>query len=315
MNRILIDAENAIRARRQHNEDVHEQKLAALFAADNALKEAFYAKKALIVSLSKNRAFGNLAKAKADEEALAASEKKISERLSAHGLDESALSPSWSCPLCEDRGVKDGIRCQCLEKEIRARILEQSNLGEQPLLRFSDCDLSRFDEENREKMTTLYAKMQSYVSRFPQSRVKTFVFSGAPATGKTHLAKTMFSELVLKEVNAVFLSAFELGNAFLKFHTTFEENKNLFLDVLLESEAVFLDDLGTEPILKNVTLPYLYSFVAERTSRGLLTVITTNLSPAQLQARYGERITSRLFDKAHALFVPFENASDLRIGK
>ena len=94
------------------------------------------------------------------------------------------------------------------------------------------------------------------------------------------------------------LTAFAANNRFLKYHTTFNEDKSGWLDPMLDCSFLIIDDLGTESILKNVTLEYFYQIINERNTSGKLTLITTNLGHDDILARYGERIYSRLFDKS-----------------
>jgi DNA replication protein DnaC len=62
----------------------------------------------------------------------------------------------------------------------------------------------------------------------------------------------------------------------------------------LTTPLLLIDDLGTEPMLQNITLEYLFSILNERRNASLHTVIASNLSVEKLQERYGERVFSRL---------------------
>ena len=60
---------------------------------------------------------------------------------------------------------------------------------------------------------------------------------------------------------------------------------------------MLIDDLGTEPVLKNVTKEYLYNLINTRQINKRATLITTNLSLDNILDRYDERIFSRLGNK------------------
>ena len=75
---------------------------------------------------------------------------------------------------------------------------------------------------------------------------------------------------------------------------------------------LIVDDLGTEPIFKNVTKEYLYLLLSERSRLNKLTVISTNLGPQELMNRYNERIFSRLFNKRESLNYQI-NGKDIRL--
>ena len=55
-----------------------------------------------------------------------------------------------------------------------------------------------------------------------------------------------------------------MNNLFLSYHTSFGAEKSSYLDTVLDPDVLVIDDLGTEPILKNVTLEYLYLILSER---------------------------------------------------
>jgi len=62
--------------------------------------------------------------------------------------------------------------------------------------------------------------------------------------------------------------------------------------------VLLIDDLGTEPILKNVTKEYLYNLINIRQINNRATMISTNLSLDNILNRYDERIFSRLANKS-----------------
>lgn len=66
---------------------------------------------------------------------------------------------------------------------------------------------------------------------------------------------------------------------------------------------LILDDLGSEPEIPNVSTEWLFAVVNERVLAGRASVCITNLSLAELQARYGERLMSRLCDRNTTLVM------------
>ena len=120
---------------------------------------------------------------------------------------------------------------------------------------------------------------------------------------------------LIKNENIVFwTSAFNLNQLLLKYHTTFDETKLDYISNLLDADYLFIDDLGTEPILKNVTVEGLYNIISERVENNKKTIISTNLNPDEIQQTYGERIFSRLLNKSNSLCINIEN-KDLRLIK
>jgi len=85
----------------------------------------------------------------------------------------------------------------------------------------------------------------------------------------------------------------------------------VIMDKYLNCDLLCIDDLGTENILKNVTVEYLYLILSERLNKGKPIIITTNLSLEQIEKVYDDRILSRLTHKLTGLLINFEG-EDLR---
>jgi len=74
------------------------------------------------------------------------------------------------------------------------------------------------------------------------------------------------------------------------------ENDSDLMAQYMNAELLLIDDLGTEPLLNNVTVTQLFNLLNERQMAGRHTVISTNLAMSELQERYTERISSRFLD-------------------
>ena len=92
------------------------------------------------------------------------------------------------------------------------------------------------------------------------------------------------------------------------------EEKEEILIPYINSDIVFIDDLGTENKINNVTNEYLYLIINDRMQSHKKTIITTNLGFEQIQATYGERIFSRLMHKKYSRKINFPG-TDLRVKK
>ena len=68
------------------------------------------------------------------------------------------------------------------------------------------------------------------------------------------------------------------------------------MNELLETEVLMLDDLGSEPMMKNITIEQLFNLINVRQNSGKATVISTNLNTANFREHYSERIASRIMD-------------------
>ena len=121
----------------------------------------------------------------------------------------------------------------------------------------------------------------------------------------------MANEIAKNGKYVIYTSAFDLNQTFLSYHLAKIEDKRAILDPYLTCDALIIDDLGTENMLNGVTIEYLYLLVNERLTKGLNTIINTNLTPEELFNRYDERIYSRLIDKNLSVILNF-NTKDLR---
>ncbi|MDR1858696.1 MAG: hypothetical protein LBQ69_04430 [Treponema sp.] len=84
------------------------------------------------------------------------------------------------------------------------------------------------------------------------------------------------------------------------------------IDAFLDCELLVIDDLGAEPQIKNVTQEHLCNIINERLQNGRPFIVTTNLSPAQIVARYDQRIASRILCADTSTLINF-SGPDRRI--
>ena len=228
------------------------------------------------------------------------------------GLAESDLQPKYSCKLCNDTGAKNGKPCKCFKNIVLFKMLKESGVEPKELASFDDFKTNIGENENQNKALEQYKKfLVELAKKFPNQKTKTITICGTPGAGKTFGAKCLMREVLKKGEPACFLTAFELSSIFLKYHTAFVQDKNAIFESVLSPELLVVDDLGTEPMLKNVTKEYLYVLVTERQASGKTTLITTNLGPEHLLDRYGERVFSRLTDKSQTKLIKLEG-KDLR---
>ena len=64
-------------------------------------------------------------------------------------------------------------------------------------------------------------------------------------------------------------------------------------EMLLSCDLLILDDLGAE-FSTSFTVAALYNIINSRINAGLPVIISTNLTPTELEAKYTQRITSRI---------------------
>lgn len=217
------------------------------------------------------------------------------------------------CKICSDAGVKDGKICKCVRDEYISELKRECEIDLRAPFSFTDCNTEKIkDEKQKTALDSLYRLMKAYVRVFPEIRYPLLVFTGGTGTGKSCLASAMARGFVERGKSALIFSAYEFNAKMLECHTSPISERSARMNEVIKCDALIIDDLGTEPMLKNVTLEYLQLVLDERVRNKKCTVITTNLDMNGLLRRYGERIFSRLSDKAHSLMrnIP---GDDLRL--
>ena len=213
---------------------------------------------------------------------------KLNKFLENNNIDKSNLNPKYECKLCEDTGVYNGRMCDCLKEELNRRISAltstQSNFKT-----FENINKNIMDETDLK----LYELLKSWCEKYPNvSKINVNIMGGA-GCGKTYLLECVANELIKKGAAVCYITAFELNEQARLYHI----GKGYDFADSINAEVLLIDDLGTEPILKNVTKEYLYNLINIRQVNKKPTFITTNLSLENILSRYDERIFSRLGNK------------------
>lgn len=265
----------------------------------------------LVMQLGKLKAYGQSSREKeAELEHLREEKTEVLKKL---GLSAADLEPSYSCKLCGDVGFRAGGMCKCLRDLVTKTITQECGAGKQVLSDFKDfnADLAK-DPEHHKQLLKLKKRFEEFASAFPDGTPKFVVLSGKTGVGKTFIVECLAKAIIDKGYLVSFVSAFGLNNLFLSYHTTFDEQKQSYLNALIDPDMLVIDDLGTEPLLKNVTKEYLYLILSERSRLNKMTCITTNLDAGELLSRYEERVFSRLFNKRESFSAQILG-TDLRL--
>lgn len=276
---------------------------------DDDIKLLFLKCKKLIVDIAKVEVGGIKAKDLRDE--YNATRDALGELLKKKGIDKSTLNPIYNCNKCKDTGIIGVTDCECLKKAINNEYIKLSGIDISKFATFSD----NYDVfENKDTVKVIYEKMKKFIDEINNTQIDVVVIMGGTGVGKTHLIECMTTYALTNNKLIKYSSAFNFNQDMLKYHCAKLEEKEDILAPYLNSEILFIDDLGTENKINNVTNEYLYLVINDRMANHKKTVITTNLDFAQIQSVYGERIFSRLVHKKHSLKINFVG-NDLRVKK
>ena len=167
---------------------------------------------------------------------------------------------------------------------------------EQNFQKFNEKMIPREDGQ-LEQMLSTRKMCEEYADQFPNTSCRNILITGAGGLGKTFLLNSIFERVTSRGFSAVRITAFRMFEAMRQQHFGNEESSGGF-SALIEAPLLLIDDLGTEPMMRNITVEYLFTLLNERIASKRHTVVATNLTPVQIKERYGERVASRLLDRS-----------------
>ena len=244
----------------------------------------------------------------------------IRTKLTEKGYPANYLAPIYRCSACKDTGrVGETVRepCACLKKAYQQKLRETIGLDSRKEETFETFDLNVFPDEKipgqafsqRELMRVHLATCRKWAEEYPECAYRDLLLTGNTGLGKTFLLHAMAEKLIEKDVNILLVSAYRMLEILRKSYFENDQRPN----DLLEAEVLMIDDLGSEPLMQNVTVEQLFYLINERQMKNRATVISTNLDMAKFRERYTERIASRLRDSRYCKVLNLVGR-DIRIG-
>ena len=240
---------------------------------------------------------------------------EIRRRLNALGLPPDYLEMRYRCPVCRDTayvGDAPSRFCDCFEARLRTLQHEDGSMAGTDEQNFDTFDLNRFPEADGQRAEMAKARKicEDYANRFPDLARRNMLLTGNGGLGKTFLLNCIYARVTDRGLSAVRVTAFKMFEAMRKQHIGGDETFDGFTS-LIEAPLLLIDDLGTEPMMRNITVEYLFTLLNERLLNKRPTVIATNLTIVQLQERYGERAISRILDRNQTVSILLKG-KDLR---
>lgn len=240
-------------------------------------------------------------------------QQKSSLLLEQTGFAPNYLEPIYNCHKCHDTGfLPDSGHCECFKKMLLEDKLDTARLTD-PSISFERFSLDIFDDtpleqdkSQRDYMVKYKQVFEQYANSFPNC-VPILLFAGSAGLGKTYCAKCIMRCVIERGYTAALYTAYRL---FSMFHAH-RLGENIDLEPIFEVPLLIVDDLGTEPMTKNVTIEYFFDLLNERLSANRHTIVATNLGFHEIKQRYDDRIHSRLMDKRLSQKIIFKG-KDLR---
>lgn len=244
-------------------------------------------------------------------------QKEAEGALAAAGYSPEALRPRYHCPVCKDTGfVGSPVHeyCACIKVALMRRLYDAANIGDETfenfdLRIFSDVPEEKTGKSQRQTMAAYRSYCEAYADAFPDVRRRNLLLTGPTGLGKTYLLNCISARLLDRGKAVLRLTAYRMLDAMRRYHRGQDDGG---LELMTTAEVLVIDDLGTEPMLENITIEYLFTLLNERRANRLPTLVATNLTPRELQARYTERIFSRLMDRSETQVLLF-SGEDVRL--
>ena len=204
------------------------------------------------------------------------------------------FQPHFSCARCEDTGKIGNKYCDCFKSKLKALVTNITGIN--PEHTFTNSHHSP-------ELNAQYEKLLQWCTNYPNNKIRNINLLGYTGTGKTYLLECIANELAKRGFSVQYTTAFNLNNQCRNYHI----GKTSEMQYYIDADILLIDDLGSEPILQNVTIEYLYTILNERLVKNRATCISSNLDSAtKILDRYGERIYSRLANKQLSLNIPFK---------
>ncbi len=214
-------------------------------------------------------------------------------------LGDDYLDDSPVCSVCGGTGYHDGQMCECLRElcrqEQKHELAALLPTGRERFESFSlDYYPDRFDPALGISPRALMQRNLQLCRRYAHSfkpGAKSLLFSGATGLGKTFLSACIARQVADEGYGVVYVTAAAL---FADYEAVrFSRADESLLRRYEQCDLLIIDDLGTEMTTQAV-IAALYEIVNGRLLGQRATIISTNLQPENLEARYNAQIASRL---------------------
>ncbi len=231
--------------------------------------------------------------------------------LRAAGYPADYTDPHYECDRCKDSGYVGIQMCECMRRRLIEAGMESSGLSKlmrtQSFDNFS-LDYYRKNPEEYARMERNFQAVKRYAESFAlakdQPAPDSLLFFGGTGLGKTHLSTSVARKVIERGYDVFYNSAVGMISdyEFRRFGNSVAQTDGDNTERYTECDLLIIDDLGTE-VCNQFTLSCLYHVINTRLNLQKPTIISTNLSSADLRKLYSDRISSRLMGEYK--LIPF----------
>lgn len=308
MNRenVMRAALSDLEAQRANNMEVERKRRMEACAKSPEIARLLDVRQKLFYSSMRN-AFSSPEKAKQISNAMKLEMENINKNLriilQKNGLPEDYLQPVYHCQLCKDTGyVGEPVHepCVCLKRAVLNKLYQNEGLQGLEYQNFKTFDESIFPDtpiEGKKLSQRAYIQRyrvfcEEYANSFKPGEGKGLLLCGRSGLGKTFLMNCVAQRVLELGYSVVVISAYKLVELMRSYQ--FDGRGAEQVQDILTCDLLAIDDLGSEPMLRGVTLSAIYHIVNERNNANRAIVVTTNCSSDLLYEKYDDRIAARL---------------------
>ena len=221
--------------------------------------------------------------------------------LEAGEFEDGYLDDTPVCTRCGGTGYDGSQMCSCLRElcrqEQKKELTSLLGSGRESFDTFrldvySDAYDPKLGTSPRELMRSNLNICKKYAAGFTASG-GSLLFSGATGLGKTFLSACIARQIADRGFSVMYETAIRLFGDFETEKFGAQGGDGSLTRKYFDCDLLIIDDLGTELTTEFVRSAF-YQIVNTRLMTNKKTIISTNLSPAELSRRYGANILSRI---------------------
>lgn len=225
--------------------------------------------------------------------------------MKAHHLNADDFEIHYLCPDCRDTGYQGRTVCHCLKQALTDAAFSRFDLSPRARLEnFDTFELKYYADAKpahgpspRRYMAAMKKLMADYCANF-EAQHDNYLFYGAPGLGKTFLSNCVANALIEAGKNVIYITAEHLID--LVREAVREGDSHALSDSLSDCDLLIIDDLGAE-YQTAFSDDQLFQIINDRILGNGRMLISSNLSPKQIQTRYNTRLASRMIGHFKAL--------------
>ena len=234
-------------------------------------------------------------------------EQNKQQMLESAGFGKNYFDDVHICNVCKDTGYINGEMCSCFKKLISEyefngnSVYENVSFDNFNIDLYSDEIIPQYNTSAKRHMQNVYDFCKAYADEFTKTSENIIMFGGA-GLGKTFMCTCIAKELSRKGFSVIMQSAYNIFEIISKNKFSFKTDLTEDVNKYYNCDLLIMDDLGTE-FVTEYTVSALFDIINTRMVSNKPTIINANLSLKNIEAKYSDRIVSRLLTYNHLLFL------------